>query len=518
MFIFLAALAIQPAAAIRPASALADADRVSGSDLAGHIRILASDEYEGRDPESPASAKTLSYIASAWATAGLQPGATDGGWYQPVALVERAPVSNSLRLGGVIIPAEDVVGTGTSSVETFDGARLVDVAVDAPVPGNIAGRVAVLRLTAANAGALWPKWQALTAAGARAVLILVPDSMFESMRANLARPAIDRPSRNIGVRLIARAGSFDAVRASAGRGAGLSGTVTTAVRRYASHNVVARVPGTGADGQAVAIIGHWDHLGICRPAGALDRICNGALDNASGIAVMIEVAERLARGPRSARDIVFVATTAEESGLLGAEAYIDAPSVPLDRIVGVLNIDTIAIGPRGLPVSTVNRGNTRMDPLIDEVALSLGRTLDTDLDANGLIQRQDGAAFTRAGVPAVLVGGSFADIALLQAFLGGAYHGPDDGFSEALALGGAAEDAELHVLLARALADPARYARYAGRPYRPQRRELLFRKPASGSRLFHGLLQGPCTSILGTPDLTRRAAPRKASRWISRSA
>jgi len=81
------------------------------------------------------------------------------------------------------------------------------------------------------------------------------------------------------------------------------------------------------------------------------------------------------------------------------------------------------------------------------------------LDANGFIDRQDGAAFTRAGVPAVMAGGSFADMAKLQAFLGGAYHGPEDEFSDALPLGGAAEDAELHVLIARAMADPKRYQR-----------------------------------------------------------
>ena len=239
----------------------------------------------------------------------------------------------------------------------------------------------------------------------------------------------------------------------------MDASIDTRVRRYTSHNVVGRLPGTGADGEAVAIIGHWDHLGICRPEGAPDRICNGAVDNASGIAVMIEVAERLARGRRPVRDIVFVATTAEESGLLGAGAYVDAPTVPLPKIAAVLNIDTIAIGPRGLPVSAVNRGNTAIDPLIDEAARAQGRPLDQGLDANGFINRQDGAAFTRAGVPAVMAGGSFADMARLQAFLGGPYHGPEDEFSDALPLGGAAEDAELHVLLARALADPKRYRR-----------------------------------------------------------
>ncbi|CAA9531891.1 MAG: hypothetical protein AVDCRST_MAG91-3036 [uncultured Sphingomonadaceae bacterium] len=456
MSILLATLA---AAAPLPAK-----DRVSEADLSAHIRILASDEYEGRKPGTTASAKTLSYIATAWARAGLRPGAADGGWYQPVSLVDRAPASTRLRLGGdagALVPAADLVAIGTNSVETFDRTPLVEVSTDGTVPSDIAGKVAILRLSATNAGALWRQRQALDAVGAKAVLILTPDATFERMRSSYSQGGTDAPGSKKGVLIIAHAGRFDALRARAGRQAGLSGTITTTVRNYTSHNVVGRLLGRRADGEAVLITGHWDHLGLCRPEGAPDRICNGAIDNASGIAVMIEVAERLARGKRPARDVVFVATTAEESGLLGAAAYVDAPTVPLDKIVGVLNIDTIAIGPRGLPVSAVNRGNTAIDPLIDEAARRQRRPLDADLDANAFIMRQDGAVFTRAGVPAVMAGGSFADMKKLQAFLAGPYHGPDDEWSETLPLGGAAEDAELHVLLTRALADPRRYKRVA---------------------------------------------------------
>lgn len=448
--------------ALAAAAPLSARDRVSEADLAPHIRVLASDEFEGRKPGTEASGKTLSYIATAFARAGLRPGARDGNWYQLVPLVDRTPASSSLRLGGddeTAIPAADFVAIGTNKVETFDRARLVEVAADAPTPSDISGKVAVLRLSAENGDVLWPKWKALVAARAKAVLILAPDAMFERMRAQYSRAVTDIPGRNIGVLLIANAARFDGLRAKAGQQARLSGTVHMMLRNYDSYNVVARLPGRGANGEAVAIIGHWDHLGICRPEGALDRICNGAVDNASGIAVMIEVAERLARRPRLPRDILFVATTAEESGLIGAEAYVREPTVPLDKIVAVLNVDTIAIGPRGLPVSAVNRGNTAIDPLIDEIARMQGRALDADLDANGFIDRQDGAVFTRAGVPSVMVGGSFADMPMLQTFLAGPYHGPDDEFSEALPLGGAAEDAELHVLLARALADPKRYKR-----------------------------------------------------------
>src|SRR3546814_10903165 len=105
-------------------------------------------------------------------------------------------------------------------------------------------------------------------------------------------------------------------------------------------------PGAKPDGKAVLFLGHLDHLGGCAPEGAADRICNGAVDNASGIAVLIAVAKRLGQGERPDRDIYFLATTAEEKGLLGAHYFADHPVVPLSDITVALNVDTIAISDR----------------------------------------------------------------------------------------------------------------------------------------------------------------------------
>lgn len=472
--------------------ALAPADRVSEADLATHIRILASDEFEGRKPGTIASNKTLSYISGAWSQAGLRPGVADGSWYQPVALVDRSFGSSRVRWsvrGKPVSVADEIALTSPVAQQRLRGpVTYVGYGIE-PAGVGISGQI-VFYQSGAPAGVTdapgdRARVEALLNVGAAAVInVANARTPWAQMLPSIGRVQTSRP--NVGARGpggVISAEAFDSLVASAGQdaaklraaaalpgfkpvplGVDLDATINTNIRNYTSYNVVGRLPGRAAPGalgagEAVAIIGHWDHLGICRPEGAPDRICNGAVDNASGIAVMIEVAERLARGPRPTRDVLFVATTAEESGLLGANAYVDAPTVPLGKIVALLNIDTIAIGPRGMPVSAVNRGNTAIDPLIDEVARQLGRTLDTDLDANAFIQRQDGAAFTRAGVPAVMAGGSFADMPRLQAFLGSVYHGPDDEFSDALPLGGAAEDAELHVLLARALADPARYQR-----------------------------------------------------------
>jgi Zn-dependent M28 family amino/carboxypeptidase len=181
------------------------------------------------------------------------------------------------------------------------------------------------------------------------------------------------------------------------------------------------------------------------------------VDNASGIAMLIETARGLARSPRPERDILFMATTAEEVGLLGAKHFAENPVVPLRSIVAAINVDTVAIAPAGEPVAIVGRGTTALDPIVDETARELGRKVDADIEGNAFIQRQDGWALTRAGVPAVMVGGSFSSLAKLGAFLSGAYHKPEDDLSRAIELGGAAEDSDLLIALGRKLADPKRY-------------------------------------------------------------
>jgi Zn-dependent M28 family amino/carboxypeptidase len=172
---------------------------------------------------------------------------------------------------------------------------------------------------------------------------------------------------------------------------------------------------------------------------------------------LLEIARAMAGGPRPERDVLFLATTAEELGLLGAERFAASPPVPRDKIVAALNLDTIAIAPRGRPVAVIGRGSPPLDRLIAETAAEQGRAMDEDGEADSFLDRQDGWALTRAGIPAVMVGGSFSDMAELGAFLSGPYHGPDDEAGPELELGGAAEDAGLMVALGLKLADPALY-------------------------------------------------------------
>ena len=268
--------------------------------------------------------------------------------------------------------------------------------------------------------------------------------------------------------------------------------VTTTVNRYTSNNVVGRIRGSGNTSESVLYLGHWDHFGICRPEGEADRICNGAVDNASGIAMLIEVAGRLGRQPRPARDILFLATTSEEVGLLGAEYFAAHPVVPAQSIVAAINIDTVAIHPAGLPVAMIGRGIApALDRVVDATVLAAGRRLDTDDEANVMVQRQDGWKLTQAGIPTIMVSGSFSDMNVLNRFLETTYHEPSDEPGSAIVLDGAAEDANLLVALGRQLADPAVYQRVA-------------RRQAAGGT--------PNERDSPRPDLRRRAAAAGAIR------
>ena len=162
------------------------------------------------------------------------------------------------------------------------------------------------------------------------------------------------------------------------------------------------------------------------PEGAAHRICNGAVDNASGVAMMIEIAGRLAGQPRPARDILFLATTSEEKGLLGAEYFATHPAVPIRSIVAAINMDTVAIAPAGAPVAEIGRGFPPLDSIISQTIVAAGRNIDGDDDVESLAQRQDGWALARAGVPSVMIGGGLGDPARLGAFLRDVYHSPAD--------------------------------------------------------------------------------------------
>ena len=469
------------------ASAKADAP-VTEAQLADHIKILAGDAFEGRAPGSDGEDRTIAYIVGEWARAGLEavPGSSTP-WLQPVPFVESKAISGSakFKVHGRDFALEDdgiiLTGRDASAALANVPAVFVGYGVDGAgqVNADVTGKLAIMLFDNAPFGDKLPRYrerrQLLADAGAAAVLVIATDAvpwgqLRDSAGSTAVRLADAKPgapvsgflSLEAADALLKKAGQDGAAVREAAKLPDYKGVVLpvtadlatqSAIRPFASNNVIAKLPGAKPDGKAVLFLGHWDHLGICGKESDADRICNGAVDNASGIAVLIEVAKRLATGPRPDRDIYFLATTAEEKGLLGARYFADYPVVPLTDITVALNVDTIAISPRGTPVATIGRGKPAYDAVVRAAATKLGRKLDEDGEADAFIQRQDGWALGAKGVTSLMVGGSFSDMPLLEAFLGGDYHGPDDNFSDKIPLGGAAEDADLHVVLGRAFGD-----------------------------------------------------------------
>jgi Zn-dependent M28 family amino/carboxypeptidase len=229
-----------------------------------------------------------------------------------------------------------------------------------------------------------------------------------------------------------------------------------------SHNVVGYLPGKAYPDETVIYSAHWDHLGIGKPDETGDAIYNGALDNATGIAQLIEQARVFAKEPRTDRSVVFLAVTAEEKGLLGSEYYAQNPLFPAARTAGVINTDGGAIyGPAKNFTISGNAKLGLLDMLIAE-GKKQGRyyTPDPHPEA-GHFYRSDHFSFAKVGVPAIsfgdgndLVNGGIArGEALGKEYVEKHYHQPSDEWSASWDFTGMAEDANLLHHLGRDLAN-----------------------------------------------------------------
>lgn len=469
-----AALLCSPAAAQRRDKALEAA-------LLAHITQLASDDFDGREPGTEGEAKTLRYIGQQWFEIGLESGTNDprNAWFAPVKLVAREPaasraVFNRRGRPQFVPPGSTIVFTSgkrtllNSAPLLFVGKGEIEVG-----RAELAGRVALL-LDGGRDGT--ERQNALLKAGAAAVMtVLDGERSLDQVRARRGRSGYALATEELGGDLEAyitaegleRAltdGPLDlaalkALAASPDFGAkllDLSVTLeaTTRETRINTHNIIGRLPGRRPESGAVLLLAHWDHFGECAAPPAEDLICNGAIDNASGVAALTEIARRLAKGPAMDRDVYFLATTAEEIGLLGVEPFAEDPPLPLNQIVAAFNLDSIALAPRGTPIGIVGRGLTPLDAGILAVAKAQKRRVIDGDAVNAYVRRQDGWALLAHDVPTVMVSSSWSDVARVERFFDGDYHRPGDQVKPGLDLSGTAEDVAFHVALVRHFADP----------------------------------------------------------------
>lgn len=489
--------------------------------LSEHIRILSADDFEGRGIATPAEQKVIDYVSAQFAEAGLEPGGENGGWTQAVTL-ERFTASNvraQISVGdwtqGLSQGEQIVISTrrpGQTHVMLRD-APLVFVGYGITAPErnwddfkgqDMTGKVMVVLVNDADFeepelntfggramtyyGRWTYKYEEAARRGAAGVIIVhesAPASYgwatvrnswtgptFDIVRTNADEraPMESWIQRDVAVELFSRAGlDFEALKVQARSpdfqpvtlpGAEIDAMFDVASERIETHNIIGRLTGSTHPDETFLYTGHWDHIGIGTPDANGDAIFNGAVDNASGIAGIIELARAYAAGPQPERSIVFIGFTAEESGLLGSEYYAANPLYPLATTVGGVNIDSANVYGRTAAFNVVGHGQSNLDERITALVEAQDRVVVPDSNpASGVYFRSDHFPLAKRGVPMAYgaSSGDFVDepiaerTAARQAYGANRYHQADDEWSPDWDYAGQIQDLEVYWGLGNAL-------------------------------------------------------------------
>ena len=485
-------------------------------------RTLASDAFEGREPGTPGEEKTIAYLIEQFREAGLQPG-NNGSWVQEVPLVEITGATFEplvVQGSGEAMRfdyAEDWVGVSYREVERtdLDSSELVFVGfgINAPERGwndyegvDMRGKTAVILVNDPdyasetldgpfNGRAMtyygrWTyKFEEAARQGAAAALIVhedfpasygwnVVESSWSGPQAYARRADAGANQtkvngwvqKEVAEQIMAAAGRDFSQLAMAARQPGfravpLGLTASTgfdnSFRRFTSNNVIGILPGDERPDEYVLHTAHWDHLGRCTPNEAGDDICNGAVDNAVGTAALVALAEAHADAGAHPRSLVFLAVTAEESGLLGSEYYGANPVFPLAQTVGGINIDAPALSGPARDVAVIGGGKSELDAILARALDEAGRVATPDASPQaGYYYRSDHFSFAKRGVPMFYIdsgqdlidGGRAAGEAYEVAYRDDAYHGPDDEYDPNWNWSGVMQDLRLFWRLGEMLA------------------------------------------------------------------
>lgn len=234
------------------------------------------------------------------------------------------------------------------------------------------------------------------------------------------------------------------------------------IEKANSHNVVGLLPGKARADEYVLYTAHWDHLGRCKPDAKGDDICNGAVDNATGIAALAALAKMNGAAGPASRSQVFLAVTLEESGLLGSEFYAQNPVFPLAKTVGGVNMDALAVGGAAKDVTVTGGDKSELTVILRKVEGEMGLTeAAEDHPERGYYYRSDHFSFAKRGVPMfavergtdLVVGGKAAGAAISDDYTNVRYHQPSDEYQESWDMSGMKQDVRLFFRLGRELAD-----------------------------------------------------------------
>ncbi|HEY0116988.1 MAG TPA: M28 family metallopeptidase [Allosphingosinicella sp.] len=502
-------------------------------------REMSDDRFLGRAPATPGEELTVQYLIREFQRAGLQPG-NRGSWTQDVPLVEISATNNpQLRVTGGAQPLTfnyrtDMVAASYRAQPrvAFDDSEMVFVGygINAPERGwndysgvDVRGKTVIILVND-------PDWQAETTQGTfngramtyygrwtykyeeaarqgAAAALIVHDTqpasygwmtvenswtgaqlyMDDGQGGANQTVANGWLQNEAARRLLASAGQdLDALtrraQQSGFRAVPLnlraSMSIDNAIRRQASKNVIGILPGRTRPDEHVLYTAHWDHLGQCRETGE-DRICNGAIDNATGTSALIALAEAHARAGRPERTLVFLAVTAEESGLIGSAYYAANPVFPLARTVGGINMDSLNMAGNTRDFVVTGGGKSELDRYIERALARRELRLSPDPSPEaGYYYRSDHFSFAKQGVPMIygrggldlVNGGTEAGIAWALDYRANRYHGVEDEYDPAWDWSGAVRDLQIYYEIGRELAMSAEWPNWvAGDEFRATR-------------------------------------------------
>ncbi|MFT4257193.1 MAG: M28 family metallopeptidase [Pseudoxanthomonas sp.] len=496
---------------------------IRADELNRHVRTLASDEFEGRAPATRGETRTVAYLIDEFAKAGVQPGGENGTWVQPVPLARAridGAVKVQLQVGGetqTLANGEDVVLQTLQPVDRVEVANaplvFVGYGIDAPERDwddykgvDLRGKVALVLVNdpdfEAGAGDFdgrgmtyygrWTyKYEELARKGALGVLIVhetAPAAYgWATVRASGLSPVFDIEradasayhthlrgwmQRELAVSLFRRAGlDFEAEKKKAqGRDfkpvplgdARLSASFAVKRERVLSQNVIGKLEGAVRPDESVVYSAHWDAFGLGEADASGDSIRHGAVDNATGVASVLELARVFAAGPRPQRTVLFIAFTAEEKGLLGAMHYAAHPVMALEKTAAVINMEMFSPDGPMRDIASWGNGRVSLEADLKRVAEANGRSyLHNPNPESGFFYRADHFAFARAGVPAItagagkdmLDGGLSRGEELFAKYFANCYHQPCDNWTPAWNAQGHMQDTALLYSLGREIAN-----------------------------------------------------------------
>jgi Zn-dependent M28 family amino/carboxypeptidase len=540
-----------PAASSTPQVSLASMPPIEQQPILDRIKILSSDEFEGRAPGTKGEEQTVAYLLDEVRKLGLKPGNPDGTYVQKVPLVgitarEAKPLTVTKGARKQTFKwADDVVawtkrvadegsiensevvfaGYGVDAPEfkwndfkdvDVKGKTIIVLVNDPAVPDPADPSKLDPKIFGGKAMTYYGRWtykfEQGAAKGAAGILVVHEEGPagypFSVVQGNL-REKFDlvTPDKNAGraaiegwitldtaKKLLALGGQdFDALKKQAATrefqpvplGLKASLAVRNTLRTIDSQNVVAKVEGSDPrlKDEYVVYTAHWDHLGVGAPVNG-DRIYNGALDNASGVGTVLEIARAFTRvQPQPKRSILFLLVTAEEQGLLGSQYYSVNPLYPLNRTLANINIDGVNQWGRTKDITVIGMGASDLDEYLQAAAQEQGRTLRPDPEPEkGFYYRSDHFNFAKNGVPALnpdagidYVGKS-ADYSQKKRdeYTNVDYHAPSDEMKPDWDFSGAVEDAQLFLAVGYRVANADKFPEWKpGNEFKATREESL---------------------------------------------